>query len=119
MDASLQSLRRCTAPSSLHLTCDADLIVLEQHGRDPAQILLRWSLQKGYVQPAIYLPNILPTERFIYRRFVPLVKSATPSRIVSNTKIYDFELDEEDMKSLDAMDQGPSGAISWNPVATA
>ncbi|TFL04800.1 NADP-dependent oxidoreductase domain-containing protein [Pterulicium gracile] len=72
--------------------------VAKKHGRDPAQILLRWSLQKG---------------------FVPLVKSATPSRIVSNTKIYDFELDEEDMKSLDAMDQGPSGAISWNPVATA
>lgn len=63
--------------------------------RDPAQILLRWSLQKGYV---------------------PLPKSATPSRIRSNADLYDFSLDEEDMEKLDALDKGKSGAISWNPV---
>ncbi|PSR84409.1 hypothetical protein PHLCEN_2v5446 [Hermanssonia centrifuga] len=43
-------------------------------------------------------------------------KSATPARIHSNTKVYDFELDEDDMKRLDALDQGKEGAISWNPV---
>ncbi|KII91989.1 hypothetical protein PLICRDRAFT_456974 [Plicaturopsis crispa FD-325 SS-3] len=63
--------------------------------RDPAQILIRWSLQKG---------------------FSPLLKSATPSRIVSNARVYDFELSPEDMSALDMLDKGADGAVSWNPV---
>jgi len=66
-----------------------------KYDRDPAHILLRWSLQKG---------------------FVPLPKSSTPSRIHSNANLYDFELSEEDMQKLDALDRGKAGAISWNPV---
>ncbi|TFK53850.1 Aldo/keto reductase [Heliocybe sulcata] len=66
-----------------------------KHGRDPAQVLLRWSLQRG---------------------FVPLPKSATPSRIHSNTQLYDFSLSADDMSKLDALDKGKDGAISWNPV---
>jgi len=66
-----------------------------QYNRDPAQIVLRWSLQKGYV---------------------PLPKSATPSRVRSNADLYDFELTAEDMEKLDALDKGDDGAISWNPV---
>ncbi|KAJ7924967.1 NADP-dependent oxidoreductase domain-containing protein [Mycena leptocephala] len=69
--------------------------IASKHNRDPAQILLRWSLQKGYV---------------------PLPKSATPSRINSNAQLYDFELDAQEMSSLDALDRGKDGAISWNPV---
>ncbi|KAI1796372.1 Aldo/keto reductase [Ganoderma leucocontextum] len=67
----------------------------EKHNRDPAQILLRWSLQKGYV---------------------PLPKSATPARIHSNTSVFDFSLDGEDMELLDGLDKGKSGAVTWNPV---
>jgi len=70
-------------------------VVATKHKRDPAQILIRWSLQKG---------------------FVPLPKSATPSRIKSNADLYGFELDGEDMARLDALDRGKEGAISWNPV---
>ncbi|RXW24944.1 hypothetical protein EST38_g908 [Candolleomyces aberdarensis] len=66
-----------------------------KYKRDPGQILIRWSLQKG---------------------FVPLPKSATPSRIHSNADLYDFELTDEDIANLDALDQGDDGAISWNPV---
>jgi len=70
--------------------------IAKKHGdRDPAHILCRWSLQKG---------------------FVPLPKSATPSRIHSNANLYDFVLDEQDMEQLDSLDQGKGGAISWNPV---
>ncbi|KAF8840240.1 Aldo/keto reductase [Paxillus ammoniavirescens] len=69
--------------------------VAKKHDRDPAQILIRWSLQKG---------------------FVPLPKSATPSRIRSNAEIYDFSLDAEDMEQLDGLDLGKAGAVSWNPV---
>jgi len=67
----------------------------KKYNRDPAQILLRWSLQRG---------------------FVPLPKSATPTRIKTNAELYDFELTEEDMASLDNLDRGKDGAISWNPV---
>ncbi|KAL0950133.1 hypothetical protein HGRIS_010129 [Hohenbuehelia grisea] len=76
---------------------DNDVIksISEKHQRDPAQILCRWSLQHG---------------------FVPLPKSATPSRIHSNAQLYDFVLDEEDMAKLDGLDRGKEGEISWNPV---
>jgi len=67
----------------------------KKYNKDPAQVLLRWSLQKG---------------------FVPLPKSARPDRIRSNADLYDFELSEEDMAKLDALDKGKNGAISWNPV---
>ncbi|KIW30875.1 uncharacterized protein PV07_02567 [Cladophialophora immunda] len=67
----------------------------EKHGKTWAQILLRWSLQKG---------------------FVPLPKSVTPSRIEENAAIYDFELDEDDMKSL----HFPSSyaPCSWDPTTS-
>ncbi|KAL0950132.1 hypothetical protein HGRIS_010128 [Hohenbuehelia grisea] len=66
-----------------------------KHKRDPAQILCRWSLQRG---------------------FVPLPKSATPARIQSNAQLYDFTLDEDDMAKIDALDRGKEGAVTWNPV---
>ncbi|KJA27904.1 hypothetical protein HYPSUDRAFT_130547 [Hypholoma sublateritium FD-334 SS-4] len=66
-----------------------------KHARDPAQVLIRWSLQRG---------------------FVPLPKSATPARIRSNAQAYDFALDAGDMAALDALDLGKAGGISWNPV---
>ncbi|KAJ8507064.1 hypothetical protein ONZ45_g10526 [Pleurotus djamor] len=69
--------------------------IAKKHDRDPAHILIRWSLQRG---------------------FVPLPKSATPSRIHSNANVYDFALDEEDMDKLNGLDRGADGAISWNPV---
>jgi len=69
--------------------------IAKKHNREPAQVLLRWSLQRG---------------------FVPVPKSATPSRIHSNAQLYDFALDDDDMKVLDGMDKDAAGAISWNPV---
>ncbi|GFZ49810.1 Uncharacterized oxidoreductase [Saitozyma sp. JCM 24511] len=69
--------------------------ISEKHGKEPAQVLIRWGLQKGY--------SVLP-------------KSVTPSRIKSNSEVYDFELDSSDMEALDSLDMGASGACSWNPV---
>ncbi|KAF1845939.1 Aldo/keto reductase [Cucurbitaria berberidis CBS 394.84] len=66
------------------------LSISEKHQVGPNQVLVRWSLQKGYV---------------------PLPKSDTPSRIVSNADVYGFELDKEDMAKLDGLDQGKKGAI--------
>lgn len=64
-----------------------------QHDTSVAQVLIRWSLQKGYV---------------------PLPKSDTPARIQANADLFDFELDKDDMAALDALDEGKP--VSWNPV---
>ncbi|KAK4704451.1 hypothetical protein P7C70_g1750, partial [Phenoliferia sp. Uapishka_3] len=69
--------------------------VCEKSGKTGAQVLIRWSLQKGYV---------------------PLPKSDTPSRIAENADVFDFELDGDSMSKLDALDLGKDGACSWNPV---
>ncbi|EIT81437.1 aldo/keto reductase [Aspergillus oryzae 3.042] len=66
--------------------------ISEKHKKSPAQILIRWSLQKG---------------------FVPLPKSATPERILENANVFDFELDEDDMQSLHTDDYAPS---TWDPT---
>jgi len=69
--------------------------VATKYNKDIAQVLVRWSLQKG---------------------FSPLPKSAQPARVVSNANLYDFEISSEDMAKIDALDKGKSGAVSWNPV---
>lgn len=75
---------------------DADVKkIADKHKVDWSQVLLRWSLQKG---------------------FVPLPKSNTPSRIASNADLYGFELDDEDMATLDGKDEGAKGAAASNPV---
>ena len=60
--------------------------------RSNAQVLLRWGIQHGMV--------VLP-------------KSVNESRIAENAKIFDFELDAEAMKSLDALEAG--AATGWDP----
>ncbi|KAF1953908.1 Aldo/keto reductase [Byssothecium circinans] len=62
--------------------------ISEKHKRPPNQILIRWSLQHGWV---------------------PLPKSDKRERIISNADVYGFELDDEDMEKLDGLDRGPNG----------
>ncbi|KAF1990376.1 aldo-keto reductase-like protein [Aulographum hederae CBS 113979] len=66
----------------------------EKYGKTPAQVLLRWSLQKG---------------------FSPLPKSVTKSRIEENAAIYDFELSKEDMESLNTGEYAP---CAWDPTVS-
>jgi diketogulonate reductase-like aldo/keto reductase len=58
------------------------------------------------------LANIL--NYFSTQGFVPLPKSATPGRIQENTNVFDFELDEDDMKALHTDEYAPS---TWDPTA--
>ncbi|EJD07799.1 Aldo/keto reductase [Fomitiporia mediterranea MF3/22] len=69
--------------------------VAKNVNKDPAQVLVRWSLQRG---------------------FVPLPKSSVPERVVSNANVFDLTLSDSDMAMLDALDKGSAGAVSWNPV---
>ncbi|KAL1850030.1 hypothetical protein Plec18167_008269 [Paecilomyces lecythidis] len=64
----------------------------KKYNKTPGQILLRWSLEKG---------------------FVPLPKSVTPSRIEENADIFDFQLTEDDMKALHTTDYSPT---TWDPT---
>lgn len=59
------------------------LALAEKHMKMPSQILLRWCLDK---------------------EVLPLPKSVTPSRIAENAKIFDFNLDDEDIEFLDNLD---------------
>jgi 2,5-diketo-D-gluconate reductase A len=59
--------------------------VAARHDRTPAQVILRWHLQLGNV--------VIP-------------KSATPKRIRENSELFDFELSDEDMAEIGALDVG-------------
>jgi 2,5-diketo-D-gluconate reductase A len=58
--------------------------IAERVGRTPAQVLLRWCLQRDLV--------VIP-------------KSSRRERIVENARIFDFELSEQDMGALDGLDR--------------
>jgi 2,5-diketo-D-gluconate reductase A len=57
----------------------------EQHGKSPAQVTLRWHIQRGDV--------VFP-------------KSVTRSRVEDNFAIFDFELDEGQMAAISGLDRG-------------
>lgn len=51
----------------------------KKYDRSIAQVCIRWSLQNGWL---------------------PLPKSVTPSRIEENTRVFDFNIDDEDVKLI-------------------
>jgi diketogulonate reductase-like aldo/keto reductase len=57
--------------------------IAEAHNKSPAQVLIRYSLQKGWV---------------------PLPKSEKEARIKENADVFGFELSEDEMASLNALD---------------
>lgn len=72
---------------------DARLVeIAEKYGKTPAQILLRWCIQKGTII---------------------LAKSSKPERIQENASIFDFEISQEDMNLLDQFDEGLR--TGWDP----
>jgi len=54
----------------------------EKYDKSVAQVVLRWSLQHG---------------------FLPLPKSVHADRIQQNTELFDFELSEDDMQTIDGL----------------
>lgn len=58
--------------------------IAKAHGKSVAQIILRWHLQNGVA--------IIP-------------KSSTPARIRENADIYDFQLSDNEMKSIDDLNK--------------
>jgi 2,5-diketo-D-gluconate reductase A len=63
-------------------------------GRTPAQVVLRWHIQRDSI--------VFP-------------KSTTPARIEENIKLFDFELQPDDIEKIDALDRGEAGRTGPNP----
>ena len=68
-------------------------VLADALNRSPAQVMLRWGIQRGTV--------VLP-------------KSVTPARIVENASLFDFELDAKAMARLDALEEGL--VTGWDPA---
>ena len=68
--------------------------IAESVGRTPAQVVLRWHIQRGDV--------VFP-------------KSVTPKRIEENFALFDFELSDADVTALSALDKGENGRTGPNP----
>jgi len=63
-------------------------------GETPAQVVLRWHIQRGDI--------VFP-------------KSVTPSRMKENFELFDFEIEPADMDAITALDRGEDGRTGPNP----
>jgi diketogulonate reductase-like aldo/keto reductase len=66
--------------------------IASEYSKSPAQILIRWALQKGVV--------VIP-------------KSSRKERIKENAEVFDFTISDQDMEILDSFDRGLR--TSWDP----
>jgi 2,5-diketo-D-gluconate reductase A len=78
-----------------HLASDSIARIAQRHGRAPAQVLLRWCIERG----------------------IPVIpKSAHRERIAENAQLFDFRLSDQDIAELDALDRtgGTDRALEHN-----
>ena len=68
--------------------------IAERASRTPAQVVLRWHIQRGDI--------VFP-------------KSSTPSRMRENFALFDFELGDDDMAAITGLDRGEDGRTGPNP----
>lgn len=72
--------------------------IATRHGKSPAQVTLRWLVQQDHV--------------------AAIPKSAHAQRRADNFDIFDFELDDDEMRAIDALDReerlvDPPGGPDW------
>jgi 2,5-diketo-D-gluconate reductase A len=68
--------------------------IADRLGKSPAQVALRWHIQRGNI--------VFP-------------KSTTPARIRENFELFDFQLEPGDIEKIDALDRGEAGRDGPNP----
>lgn len=71
--------------------------VAAKHGKTPAQTVIRWHLDNGLI--------VIP-------------KSVRPERLGENIDVFDFRLDDDDLRRLRALDR-PDGRIGPDPATAA
>lgn len=62
----------------------------QKYHKTPAQILIRWSLQRGFI----------------------VIPKGTGSHIDENANVYDFSLSNDDLHFLDTLETGQG--VTWN-----
>jgi len=77
-------------PGTGLLTDARVLEIAGEHGRTPAQVILRWHVQQG---------------------LVAIPKSKTPERLAENLAVFDFELTAADLASIAQLSQGPDAGV--------
>jgi 2,5-diketo-D-gluconate reductase A len=84
------------APIARGRVADDDTItgIADRLGRTPAQVALRWHIQRGDI--------VFP-------------KTGAPERMRENFDIFDFELSDDDMSRITALDRGEDGRSGPNP----
>jgi 2,5-diketo-D-gluconate reductase A len=75
---------------------DSEVIsdVASRLGRTPAQVTLRWHVERGDI--------VFP-------------KSMSPARMKENFEIFDFSLEPDDVQAISALDEGGAGRIGPDP----
>ncbi|PWN03089.1 oxidoreductase [Nocardioides silvaticus] len=68
--------------------------IAEQHGKLPAQVLLRWAIDRGDI--------VFP-------------KSVRKERLAENFDVFDFALTDDEITTLAALDKGETGRQGPNP----
>jgi 2,5-diketo-D-gluconate reductase A len=68
--------------------------IADRLGKSPAQVALRWHIQRGNI--------VFP-------------KSTTPARIRENFELFDFQLEPGYIEKIDALDRGEAGRDGPNP----
>jgi methylglyoxal/glyoxal reductase len=66
--------------------------IADSHARSPAQVMLRWGMQKGHV--------IIP-------------KAASREHVIENAGIFDFALSDAEMEEMEGFESGLR--VSWDP----
>ena len=62
-----------------HFTNEIIARIAKEHGKTPAQVILRWQIQDGYI---------------------PIPGSSNPEHIAENYNVFDFELSEQEMSEI-------------------
>jgi len=71
-------------PDDVKLLDDPKIVAMAaKYGKSPAQIIIRWQVQRGVI--------VIP-------------KSVTPARIVENSSVFDFKLTDAEMQEVDGYD---------------
>jgi 2,5-diketo-D-gluconate reductase A len=74
---------------------DSAIVAIAQRlGKSPAQVVLRWHIERGSI--------VFP-------------KSVTPSRMQENFALFDFELEPADIDAISALDRGEDGRTGAHP----
>lgn len=86
----------CYSPLGSGAVLDNDTIaeIAEKHGKSVSQIILRWELDQGLI--------VIP-------------KSTHEERIAQNIDVFDFELDDEDRRKIDGLDDPENGKTGSFP----